>query len=287
MITAHGRALPLRDYRDAVALDEPFHPLGPPAPAGRLDVLTTLALRLLGEDPWVGRFALPRSLAGQRHLLRSVLTVREPAPMSAELVAVLDALLGGERQQRPLVNARSLPAPLAVWRGDITRLMADAIVNAANDALLGCFQPLHPCVDNAIHAAAGPRLRADCHRIMTAQAAPEPTGIAKITRGYHLPAPFVLHTVGPVVRGKVLPAHETALADSYRACLDLAAEVPSIRTIAFCGVSTGVFGFPKLPAARIAVATVEDWLAAHPGRLDRVVFATFSDEDDHAYQELL
>lgn len=279
-------ALPLRDYRAAVALDEPFHPLSPPAPARSLGVLTEQALRLLGEDPWVGRFALPRGLAGQRRLLRSVLTVREPAPLDPELLAVLDALLGGERQQHPLANARSLPAPIAVWRGDITRLMADAIVNAANDALLGCFQPMHPCVDNAIHAAAGPRLREDCHRIMAAQAAPEPTGIAKITRGYHLPAPFVLHTVGPIVGGKVLPAHETALADAYRACLDLAAQVDRIRTIAFCGISTGIFGFPKVPAARIAIRTVQDWLAARPGRFDRVVFTTFGDEDDDAYREL-
>ncbi|MDX8030228.1 protein-ADP-ribose hydrolase [Lentzea sp. BCCO 10_0856] len=280
-------ALPLRDYRNEVALDEPFHPLSPPAPARSLGVLTEQALRLLGEDPWVGRFALPRGLAEQRRHLRSVLTVREPAPFDPELLAVLDAVLGGERQQHPLVNARSLSAPIAVWRGDITRLMADAIVNAANDAMLGCFQPMHPCVDNAIHAAAGPRLREDCHRIMAAQAAPEPTGIAKITRGYHLPAPFVLHTVGPIVRGKVLPAHENALADSYRACLDLAAQAGRIRTIAFCGISTGIFGFPKRPAARIAISTVQDWLAAHPGRLDRVVFATFSDEDEDAYRELL
>ncbi|HEX8870755.1 MAG TPA: macro domain-containing protein, partial [Lentzea sp.] len=178
-------------------------------------------------------------------------------------------------------------APLAVWRGDITRLLCDAVVNAANDALLGCFQPMHPCVDNAIHTAAGPRLRSDCHRIMAAQAAPEPTGIAKITRGYHLPAPYVLHTVGPIVRGKVLPAHANALADSYRACLDLAAEFGKIRTLAFCGISTGIFGFPKLPAARIAVSAVQDWLAAHPGRFDRVVFTTFGDEDDEAYRGLV
>jgi O-acetyl-ADP-ribose deacetylase (regulator of RNase III) len=283
-------ALPLRDYRAAIALDEPFRPLSPPAPARRLAMLTVEALRLRGEDPWVGRFALPRGPAERRRLLRHLVTVREPAPLGAELLGVLDAVLGGERQVAPLADVRSLPradAQTVVWRGDITQLMADAIVNAANDGLLGCFQPGHPCVDNAIHAVAGPRLRADCHRIMTAQAAPEPTGTAKITRGYHLPAPFVLHTVGPIVRGKVLPAHETALADSYRACLDLAAEVEKIRTIAFCAISTGIFGFPKRAATRIAARTVADWLAAHPGRFDRVVFTTFSDEDDDAYRELL
>jgi O-acetyl-ADP-ribose deacetylase (regulator of RNase III) len=277
----------LPDYRHAVALDEPFQPLSAPAPAGELEVLTSLALRMLGDDPWVGRFRLPREAGERRRMLRAVLTVREPAPLDPELVAVLDALLGGERRQRPCANAQLLPAPIAVWRGDITRLRADAIVNAANDAMLGCFQPMHACVDNAIHNAAGPRLRADCRRIMALQGTPEPTGTAKITRGYHLPASFVLHTVGPIVHGNLLPAHGTALADSYRACLDLAAEVPGIRTVAFCGISTGIFGFPKRPAARIAVGTVRDWLAAHPGRFDRVVFVAFGGEDEAVHGELL
>ncbi|MDX8051114.1 protein-ADP-ribose hydrolase [Lentzea sp. BCCO 10_0798] len=277
----------LPGYRDAVALDEPFRPLGTPAPAHELDQLTGLALRMLGDDPWIGRFPVPGSADERRRLLRAVLTIRGPAPLDPELVAVLDALLGGERQRMRPADVLELPAPVAVWRGDITRLAADAIVNAANDAMLGCFQPMHACVDNAIHNVAGPRLRADCGRIMSLQGTPEPTGTAKITRGYHLPAPFVLHTVGPIVHGNLLPAHESALADSYRACLDLAAEVPAIRTIAFCGISTGIFGFPKRPAARIAVGTVRDWLAAHPGRLDRVVFVAFRAEDEAFYRELL
>lgn len=277
----------LPGYRDAVALDEPFRPLGAPAPARELDLLTTLALRMLGDDPWVGRFQVPGNAAERRRLLRALLTIRGPAPLDPELVAVLDALLGGERQRTRPAGVRELPAPIAVWRGDITRLAADAIVNAANDAMLGCFQPHHACVDNAIHAAAGPRLRADCGRIMALQGTPEPTGTAKITRGYHLPAPFVLHTVGPIVHGDLAPAHGTALADSYRACLDLAAEVPAIRTVAFCGISTGIFGFPKRPAARIAVGTVRDWLAARPGRFDRVVFVAYQVEDEAFHRESL
>ncbi|MET9229247.1 protein-ADP-ribose hydrolase [Lentzea sp. NPDC003310] len=277
----------LSDYRDAVALDEPFRPLGAPAPAEQLDGLTTLALRMLCDDPWVGRFDVPRTPFERRRLLRAVLTIREPAPLDPELVAVLDAVLGGERLRRPLVSAETLPAPVALWRGDITLLMADAVVNAANDALLGCFQPMHACVDNAVHRIAGPRLRADCRAIMALQGTAEPTGTAKITRGYHLPAPFVLHTVGPIVAGPLLPAHVSALADSYRACLDLAAEVPRIRSIAFCGISTGIFGFPKREAARVAVGTVRDWLAARPGCVDRVVFVVFGGEDETIYRELL
>ncbi|MFC3899218.1 protein-ADP-ribose hydrolase [Lentzea rhizosphaerae] len=264
------------DYRHEVALDEPFRPLSAPAPVEKLDALTALALRMLDVP-------VPSDVDARRRLLRAVLTVRSPAPLDPELMAVLDALLGGERQQR-LVG---LPASVVVWRGDITRLMVDAIVNAANDALLGCFQPMHPCVDNAIHSAAGPRLREDCHRIMVLQGTPEATGTAKITRGYHLPASYVLHTVGPIVRGPLLLSHESSLASCYRSCLDLAASVPEIRTLAFCGVSTGIFGFPKRAAARIAVAEVRSWLGRNPGRFDRVVFVAFSAQDEVIYRELL
>ncbi|GHH33694.1 macro domain-containing protein [Lentzea cavernae] len=267
----------LPDYRHAVALDEPFRPLS--APAGDPGELAGLVLGMLGA----GR-ALPGGV-DDRSLLRAVLTVRGATAFDPGLMAALDAVLGGER--RVDADALTLPGPMAVWRGDIVRLRADAIVNAANDAMLGCFQPMHGCVDNAIHNAAGPRLRADCWRIMDLQGTPEPTGTAKITRGYHLPTRFVLHTVGPIVHGEPGPAHAAALADSYRACLDLAAEVAAIRTVAFCGISTGIFGFPKRPAARIALGTVRDWLTARPGRFDRVVFVAFTAEDEAAYEELL
>ncbi|MFF5537215.1 macro domain-containing protein [Streptomyces cinerochromogenes] len=169
----------------------------------------------------------------------------------------------------------------------MTTLAADAVVNAANHALLGCFKPLHACIDNAIHTAAGPRLREDCHTIMSLQGGPEPTGSAKITRGYHLPARYVVHTVGPVVEGPLRPAHAQLLAASYRACLDLAAATGTIRTLAFCAISTGVFGYPKAPAARLALRTVADWLADHPGRLDRVVLTAFTDDDHATYRQAL
>lgn len=272
-------ALPLRAYHEAVDLDRPFRPTRAPAPPHRLAELAETAVRLLG-----GR-------AGQS--VRAVLTRRPPTPLDEEVAAVLDELLGGERELRPRVDPLALPvvagAPphTTVWQGDITTVAADVIVNAANSALLGCFRPMHDCVDNAIHAAAGPRLRADCHTLMSAQGAPERTGAAKITRGYHLPARYVLHTVGPIVAGPVSTDDRRALADSYRACLDLAAEVDPIRTIAFCGVSTGVFGFPKASAAELALSTVEQWLDRHPGRFDRVVFTTFGDADHTAYLEHL
>ncbi|WP_223146350.1 protein-ADP-ribose hydrolase, partial [Streptomyces apricus] len=249
--------------------------------------------------------------ATARRLLRTLLTVRPPGPLPADVPHLLDALLSSEREAKTVTDPNRLPCiaeelpgtvpgtalgtvtayPAAgrtvLWQGDITALGADAIVNAANSAMLGCFVPQHPCIDNAIHSAAGPRLRDDCHTIMTRQGHPEATGTAKITRGYHLPARYVLHTVGPIVDGPLRPTHEHLLAASYRACLDLAAEVRDIRTVAFCGVSTGVFGYPKQSAARTALDTVADWLDAHPGRLDRVIFNVYAPDDRAAYLNAL
>ncbi|MFD8307797.1 protein-ADP-ribose hydrolase [Streptomyces sp. NPDC059690] len=301
-------AMPLAAYRDQIALDAPLPPVPTvfahedrPGPVRN-------ALRLLADDPAWARLGLLASDADRvddaraRRLLRAVLTVRDPGPLPEETTRALDALLAGERLARPLTHAPQLTSladefprttyPAAdhtvLWQGDLTTLGVDAIVNAANSALLGCFLPLHPCIDNAIHSAAGPRLREDCHTVMSLQGRhAEPTGTAKITRGYHLPARYVLHTVGPVVEGPLHPEHERALAASYRACLDLAAEVDHLRTIAFCGISTGVFGYPKAPAARTALDTVAGWLEEHPGRLDRVIFNVYADDDRAAYLHAL
>jgi len=289
--------LPLSAYRDAIALDAPFTPTAPPADAARLDSHVRETLRRMTGDPAIARLGLaPGSLpeltdpATARQVLRALLTVRDPGPLPEGTAPELDALLGGERGLRPTAHPDDLPTldgRTALWRGDITTLATDAIVNAANSGLLGCFRPLHPCVDNAIHSAAGPRLRDDCNTVYDAQGAPEPTGIAKITRGYHLPARYVLHTVGPVVQGRPSPTDAEALAASYRACLDLAAELDDIRTVGLCAISTGVFGYPKESAAPIAVHTVTDWLDTHPDRFDRVVFTVFSETDENAYRRVL
>ncbi|MER7693298.1 protein-ADP-ribose hydrolase [Streptomyces sp. NPDC097610] len=302
-------ALPLGAYCAAIALDQPFEPrtgAAPPDPPGRAGMVRA-ALHLLGQDPIAVRSGLRPGDADQlgdadaRRLLRAVLTVRAPGLLPAETTRALDALLAAEKQGRELTDATCLPTIRAMfpgttypaadrtvlWQGDLTTLVADAVVNAANSALLGCFAPMHPCIDNALHAAAGPRLREDCHTVMTLQGHPEPTGTAKITRGYHLPARHVLHTVGPIVDGPLRPDHADALAASYRACLDLAAEAGGIRTVAFCSISTGVFGYPKAPAARIALDTVADWLDRRPGQLDRVIFNVFTDDDRAAYARAL
>ncbi|MEW2403894.1 protein-ADP-ribose hydrolase [Streptomyces sp. NPDC046862] len=303
----YATPLPLAAYRATIALDEPFRPAAGHEPDHRSADLVREALGLLGDDPATLRAGLRCGAADRlddtaaRRLLRAVLTVREPGPLPTGTARVLDALLTGERLARDTIDATSLPTirdtlPHAtyqaddrtvLWQGDITPLGADAVVNAANSALLGCFVPMHPCIDNAIHAAAGPRLRADCHAVMSLQGHPEPTGTAKITRGYHLSARYVLHTVGPIVDGPVLPQHQQALASSYRACLDLAAELDGIRSVAFCGISTGVFGYPRTSAARTALDTVADWLDLHSERFDRVIFNVYADDDLAAYVHAL
>lgn len=173
----------------------------------------------------------------------------------------------------------------AIWQGDITTLAADAIVNAANAGLRGCSIPNHPCIDWAINHAAGPQVIEDCQRIISAQGGPEETGDAKITRGYNLLAKYVLHTVGPIVHGGLSDEHERALASCYRSCLDLAAEVGDIKTVVFCSISTGVFGFPKPEAAQIALGTVHDWLQTHVGMMTRVIFNVFSNDDRAIYEQ--
>ena len=199
---------------------------------------------------------------------------------------------------RGIVEARSIPrltlgtdrsagGTLALWQGDITTLRIDAIVNAANAAMLGCFRPMHACIDNAIHSGAGPRLREDCARIMAIQGHEEPTGAAKVTRGFNLPARYVLHTVGPIVNGPLNGEHDSLLTSCYHACLDLAAELGDARSVAFCSISTGVFGYPKAPAATTAIEAVSEWLLKHPDTLDLVVFNVFSDEDRLVYERAL
>ena len=174
---------------------------------------------------------------------------------------------------------------LRLWRGDITTLEVDAIVNAANSQMLGCWVPGHHCIDNAIHTYSGVQLRAECARIMDAQGHEEPTGAAKITDAYNLPAKHVIHTVGPIANGHPTDLHRNQLASCYRSCLDLAAD-HGLRSIAFCCISTGVFGFPQREAAAIAVQTVGDWLSANRSDMT-VVFNVFSGKDKSIYAELL
>ena len=226
----------------------------------------------------------------QRTLLRALMNVRPPRPLSEAYLRLEGELLSKEREQRGVVDVMTLPsvssdARIILWQGDITRLNADAIVNAANSALLGCFIPCHRCIDNAIHSAAGLQLRAECAALMKRQGHPEETGRAKITAGYNLPARHVLHTVGPIVSGTLTEEHRELLASCYRSCLHLAAE-HGLKSVAFCCISTGEFRFPNAAAAEIAVREVRSFLA-HDSTIERVIFNVFKDEDRVLYEGLL
>lgn len=181
------------------------------------------------------------------------------------------------------------PSPLnehvLLWRGDITTLATGAIVNAANSQMLGCWVPGHHCIDNAIHTYSGVQLRAECARLMEEQGAEEPTGMAKITPAYNLPCKHVIHTVGPIANGNPTDQHRAQLASCYTNCLGLAAS-EGLASIAFCCISTGVFGFPQRETAQIAVRTVKEWLGSHGSEM-RVVFNVFSKTDERIYRELL
>lgn len=248
---------------------------------------------LIDERYGYSALEIPPSLEERQRMMRGLLNVREPRPVSAEFLAAQNEELRLQLQDKGTVSVAetesvSANGRLRLWQGDITRLKVDAIVNAANSALLGCFSPLHGCIDNAIHSAAGVQLRLDCDALMRSQGYAEPTGQAKITPGYNLPSRFVLHTVGPIVRGdRAMPFQERELAGCYTSCLSLADE-NSLESIAFCCISTGVFGFPRQRAAEISVSTVRFYLAENRGTSIKVViFNVFKDEDYAIYEKLL
>lgn len=226
-------------------------------------------------------------------MMRTLLNVRPPHPVSEDLIKAQDRELQRQLADKGIVALSDImpcrvDGRLRLWQGDITRLQVDAIVNAANSALLGCFVPMHRCIDNAIHSAAGVQLRLACDRLMQAQGHPEPTGRAKITDGYNLPARYVLHTVGPIVRDtEPTPRQERQLADCYRSCLALA-DAHDLQSIAFCCISTGEFGFPQKRAAEIAVSTVRAYLDATVATgINSVIFNVFKDDDLSIYRNLL
>ncbi len=224
----------------------------------------------------------------QRRLLRGLMNLRPPAPVSGEFLQVQDAYFQERLKERGVTKLEALTPVqpgLYLWQGDITTLEVDAIVNAANSGMTGCYVPCHGCIDNAIHTYAGMQLRLECAEIMRKQGHEEETGHAKITGGYNLPCRYVLHTVGPIVSGTLTKEHEQQLASCYRSCLDLAAE-NNCESLAFCCISTGEFHFPNEKAAEIAVETVKQWQARHPQQLE-VIFNVFKNSDREIYEQLL
>ena len=243
---------------------------------------------LLAERPEYRALPIPESAEAQRRLLRSLMNVRPAAPLAPALLSVQDEYLreaAADRGITPLSQLEPVQPELYLWQGDITTLQCDAIVNAANSGMTGCYIPCHACIDNCIHTYAGVQLRLDCARMMAAQGHEEPTGQAKITRAYNLPCDYVIHTVGPIVEGRVTAEDERLLASCYRACLELAEE-QGVGSIAFCCISTGVFHFPNERAAEIAVETVRRY-KTETGSGMKVIFNVFKDTDREIYERLL
>lgn len=243
---------------------------------------------LLDEQPRYRDMEIPSDEMEQRQLLRSLFNIRMPARLSEDFLKVQDEYLQEETRRKgvtELADLTPLEPEIYLWQGDITTLVCDAIVNAANSGMTGCYQPCHSCIDNCIHTYAGIQLRNACAELMEKQGYEEPTGQAKITPAYNLPCNHVIHTVGPIVQRQLSIRHEEQLASCYRSCLELADE-NGCKSIAFCCISTGVFGFPQKRAAEIAVRTVKDYKANTYSDIE-VIFNVFKDEDDQIYRELL
>ena len=237
----------------------------------------------------------PKDAEGKRRILRSLMNVRMPRKMDEAVLAVQDEYLQARIRENGIVELADIPIirdRMSIWQGDITRLAVDAIVNAANSQMLGCFVPMHTCIDNCIHTFAGVQLRAECARQMEQLKSrygrdyEQPTALPMLTDAYNLPARKVIHIVGPIVQGRLTASLENDLAACYRNTLDMCLK-NGLKSVAFCCISTGVFHFPNKRAAEIAVQTVTGWLSEHPGEMERVIFNVFKDEDKAYYEQLL
>lgn len=243
---------------------------------------------LLAERPELSETVIPSDAKSQRLLLRALFNTRQPGLPSEAVLQVQDSYLASRIADMGITDYRSLEPVrphVYLWQGDITTLACDTIVNAANSGMTGCWAPNHICIDNCIHTFAGVQLRWECSQLMETQGHPEPTGCAKITQAYNLPSRYVVHTVGPIANGFATNEHRRQLAGSYRSCYELA-RTSGLKSLAYCCVSTGVFGFPQEEAARIAVDTVLELQGDDPEPLD-VIFNVFADRDLEIYQGLL
>ncbi len=238
---------------------------------------------------------IPENTGEKERLLRSLMNIRMPKKMSDEVIKVQDEYLSLCTEEKGIVKLSDIPVMKdnqSIWQGDITRLEVDAIVNAANSRMLGCFLPMHTCIDNQIHSFAGIQLREECNfqmeklRIKYGRNYEQPTAIPMLTYAYNLPAKKVIHIVGPIVADELTPELEKKLEDCYTNTLDMCLE-NGLRSVAFCCISTGVFCFPNKRAAEIATETVTKWSLKYPNSMERIIFNVFKDEDKAYYEELL
>lgn len=249
---------------------------------------TFLIRELLRENAQYRDLAVPSGEEEQRQLLRGLMNIRMPGKISREFLKVQDEYLQAETAARGITDLDDLnPAEdgIYLWQGDITTLHCDAIVNAANSGMTGCYVPNHRCIDNCIHSFSGIQLRIDCAEMMRLQGHEEETGKAKITKAYNLPCRYILHTVGPIINGRLTERDCELLAGCYRSCLKLAAE-KRLESVAFSCISTGEFHFPNEKAAQIAVNTVREFMRKET-IVRKVVFNVFKDLDKEIYSRLL
>ncbi len=252
---------------------------------GRTELLDSLIAMLCDER---GEKAPTLSENDKKRYFRALVNVRMPEPISGEFLRLQDEYLQAELSEKQITDIETLSpvqTDIYLWRGDITTLKCDGVVNAANSQMLGCFCPNHGCIDNAIHTFAGVQLRSECAEIMKKQAHEEPTGQAKITKAYNLPCKYVLHTVGPIVYGKLTERHEKELASCYRSCLELA-DKKGLQSLAFCCISTGEFHFPNERAAQIAIRTVAEYKRQTQSNV-KIIFNVFKEVDYDIYARLL
>lgn len=245
-------------------------------------------IRELLQETQEPSLTIPTDFLAQKQLLRGLINIRPPRPISQSFLRIQDAYLQEEQRKKGIVTLDTL-SPIQpgiyLWRGDITTLSCDAIVNAANSGMTGCYVPNHHCIDNCIHTFSGVQLRLDCANLMQQQGYAEPTGQAKITPAYNLPCRYILHTVGPIISGRVSRKDRAALASCYHSCLELAA-AHQLESVAFCCISTGEFHFPNEQAAEIAVQTVQQFLRQETS-VKQVIFNVFKDVDQAIYKRLL
>ena len=245
-------------------------------------------IRELLQETQEPSLTIPTDFLAQKQLLRGLMNIRPPRPISQSFRRIQDAYLQEEQRKKGIVSLDTL-SPIQpgiyLWRGDITTLSCDAIVNAANSGMTGCYVPNHHCIDNCIHTFSGVQLRLVCANLMQQQGYAEPTGQAKITPAYNLPCRYILHTVGPIISGRVSRKDRAALASCYHSCLELAA-AHQLESVAFCCISTGEFHFPNEQAAEIAVQTVQQFLRQETS-VKQVIFNVFKDVDQAIYKRLL
>ncbi len=243
---------------------------------------------LLDESPEYRNTKVPENEEEQKRVLRSLMNLRSPLTADKDFLKIQDEYLQEEIRNKGITDIDNLTPVyenIYLWQGDITTIKADAIVNAANNQMLGCFLPCHACIDNAIHTYAGVQLRLACDKMMKKQGVPEKTGTAKITKAFNLPSSYVIHTVGPIIRDRLTKKDCALLASCYRSCLELAEE-NNVKSIAFCCISTGEFRFPNEKAAEIAVRTVTQFIVHRQSKV-KVIFNVFKDEDYEIYKRLL